>query len=68
MLMGATADGQKELIALFDGNRESEQSWSDLRVDLKQRGLVRVPRIAGDGVRCRFGGPRFPSEPLSLSL
>ena len=38
--MGATADGGKELIAVQDGYRESEPSWSELLVDLKQRGLV----------------------------
>ena len=30
VLMGATADGQKELIAIADGYRESEQSWKEL--------------------------------------
>ncbi len=48
--MGATADGQKELIAVLDGYRESEQSWSELLLDLKQRGLTEAPKIAvGDG-------------------
>ena len=50
VLMGATADGQKELIAVLDGYRESEQSWSELLLDLKQRGLTMSPKIAvGDG-------------------
>ena len=50
VLMGATADGKKELIAVLDGYRESEQSWSELLLDLKQRGLKRPPKIAvGDG-------------------
>ncbi|GAG88456.1 unnamed protein product, partial [marine sediment metagenome] len=50
VLMGATADGQKELIAVLDGYRESEQSWSELLLGLKQRGLARGPKIAvGDG-------------------
>ncbi len=40
VLMGATADGKKELIAVEDGFRESEQSWSTMLLDLKQRGLV----------------------------
>lgn len=40
VLIGATADGQKELIAVVDGYRESEQSWLSLLLDLKQRGLV----------------------------
>ncbi len=50
VLMGATADGKKELIAVLDGYRESEQSWSELLLDLKQRGLTTAPKIAvGDG-------------------
>ena len=44
VLMGATADGQKELIAVLDGYRESEQSWSELLLDLKQRGLTIDPK------------------------
>ena len=36
VLLGATADGHKELIALADGYRESEQSWLTLLVDVKQ--------------------------------
>jgi len=50
VLMGATADGQKELIAAMDGYRESEQSWTELLLDLKQRGLTQAPLLAtGDG-------------------
>ena len=50
VLMGATADGKKELIAVLDGYRESEQSWSELLLDLKNRGLTTAPKIAvGDG-------------------
>jgi putative transposase len=50
VLIGATADGKKELIAVLDGYRESEQSWSELLLDLKQRGLSIAPKIAvGDG-------------------
>lgn len=50
VLMGATADGKKELIAVLDGYRESEQSWSELLLSLKQRGLSESPKIAvGDG-------------------
>jgi putative transposase len=50
VLMGATADGQKELIALADGYRESEQSWKELLLDCKSRGLEIEPSLAiGDG-------------------
>ena len=50
VLMGATADGHKELIAITDGYRESEQSWKALLLDVKARGLVVDPKLAtGDG-------------------
>ena len=50
VLMGATADGEKELIAVRDGFRESEASWSELLTDLKNRGLSVDPELAiGDG-------------------
>jgi transposase-like protein len=46
VLMGATAAGQKELIAVVDGHRESEQSWYTLLLDCKQRGLTVDPKLA----------------------
>ena len=50
VLMGATEDGHKELIAVADGYRESEQSWKALLLDVKARGLVVDPKLAmGDG-------------------
>ena len=50
VVMGATADGHKELLAVLDGYRESEQSWYELLIDLKQRGLTLAPKLAtGDG-------------------
>ena len=50
VVMGATADGKKELIAVQDGYRESEQSWKELLLDLKARGLDTDPELAvGDG-------------------
>jgi transposase-like protein len=50
VLMGATEDGTKELIAMTDGQRESEQSWLELLLDVKARGLSEAPRLAtGDG-------------------
>ena len=50
VLMGATADGRKELIAITDGYRESEQSWKGLLLDVQARGLVIDPKLAtGDG-------------------
>ena len=50
VLMGATEDGTKELIALSEGHRESEMSWRELLLDLKSRGLEAAPQLAvGDG-------------------
>src|SRR5690606_11875174 len=50
VLIGALADGTKELVAVVDGYRESKQSWYELLVDLRQRGLTLAPRLAvGDG-------------------
>ena len=46
VLMGATSGGKKELIGLADGYRESEQSWTELLLDLKQRGLTIDPKLA----------------------
>lgn len=46
VLIGATADGTKELIAVQDGHRESEQSWSSMLLDLKSRGLTIDPKLA----------------------
>jgi transposase-like protein len=50
VLMGATPEGKKELIAIADGHRESEQSWMALLLDCKARGLTTDPKLAtGDG-------------------
>jgi len=50
VLMGALEDGTKELIAMIDGQRESEQGWLELLLDAKSRGLTEPPRLAtGDG-------------------
>jgi len=50
VLMGATKDGEKKLIALTDGHRESAQSWRELLLDVKRRGLTIDPKLAvGDG-------------------
>jgi putative transposase len=50
VLLGATADGKKELIAISDGYRESEPSWKELLLNCKERGLEIEPSLAiGDG-------------------
>jgi len=50
VLMGATPEGKKELIGFKTRLRESAQSWKELLVDLKARGLSIAPEVAvGDG-------------------
>jgi len=46
VLLGATADGTKELIAIQEGYRESEQSWKTLLLDCQGRGLEIAPELA----------------------
>jgi len=45
VLMGATQEGRKELIAVSEGYRESEQSWKELLLDVKARGLASGPKL-----------------------
>lgn len=46
VVIGATASGTKELLAIQDGYRESDASWRELLVDLKHRGLEEPPELA----------------------
>jgi len=50
VVIGATPEGKKELLGFQVGLRESAQSWRELLVDLKARGLAAPPNLAvGDG-------------------
>lgn len=50
VIIGATPEGRKELLGFQVGLRESAQSWRELLVDLKARGLAVPPELAvGDG-------------------
>jgi putative transposase len=50
VLIGATPEGRKELVGFQVGVRESAQSWRELLIEVKQRGLTIAPEIAvGDG-------------------
>ena len=50
VIIGATEDGKKELVAIDGGFRESDLSWTQLLTDLKSRGLAKGPELAiGDG-------------------
>ena len=49
VIIGATPEGKKELVGLVDGVRESAQSWKELLLDLKRRGLAMGPELAVAG-------------------
>ena len=50
VIVGADEFGRKELLAMTDGFRESTESWRELLLDLKRRGLEQDPKLAiGDG-------------------
>ena len=50
VILGATPEGKKEVVGFQVGVRESAQSWRELLVDIKARGLKVPPEIAvGDG-------------------
>lgn len=50
VIIGVTEQGQKELVAVSDGYRESSASWEELLTSLRQRGLTHSPKLStGDG-------------------
>jgi putative transposase len=50
VLIGTTPEGKKELVGFQAGVRESAQSWRELLIEIKRRGLSIAPHIAvGDG-------------------
>ncbi len=50
VIIGVTEHGRKEFIAIEDGYRESDQSWSELLLRIKSQGLRYSPKLAvGDG-------------------
>lgn len=50
VIVGADTEGRKEIVAISDGFRESKESWRNLLLDLKERGLNIGPKLAvGDG-------------------
>jgi putative transposase len=54
VLIGATEDGSKELLAVVDGYRESSQSWRELRGQVKRLGLSGGPKLASATARLAF--------------
>ena len=50
VIIGADERGRKDIVGMVDGYRESAQSWKELLLDLKLRGLESGPELAvGDG-------------------
>lgn len=50
VIVGVTIQGNKEILAIEGGHRESKESWLTLLRMLKERGLVLAPKLAvGDG-------------------
>jgi putative transposase len=64
VIIGATPEGKKELVGLIDGVRESAQSWRELLLDLKRRGLSMAPELAvADGaLACRSPRPELAAR------
>lgn len=46
VITGATVAGEKEVVGIADGYRESEESWKEMLLGLKQRGLLIDPQLA----------------------
>jgi putative transposase len=68
VMIGARADGRKELVALADGYREPAESWADLLRDAARRGMRAPVRAAGDGALGFWSAPRevFPQAREAL--
>ena len=59
VIIGADAMGNKDIVGMVDGYRESAQSWKELLLDLKRRGLETGPELAvGDGAGLLEGATR----------
>ncbi len=46
MIIGVNERGEKHLLAVEDGVRESIQSWREVLLDLKRCGLAEAPKLA----------------------
>lgn len=69
VIIGAKADGSKELIAVVDGFRESKESWASIIRELKRRGLTLGPELAiGDGALGFWAaiGEEFPKTKTQI--
>lgn len=46
VVIGAKYNGEKELLAISEGVRESEASWKELLLEMRDRGMVEDPKLA----------------------
>jgi hypothetical protein len=72
VMIGARPNGEKELLAVEDGYRESAESWKALLRELKRRGMAAPALAVGDGAlgfwaRCARCGPRPASRPAGVT-
>ena len=64
VIIGATPEGKKELVGFTDGLRESSESWRDLLLDLRRRGLTAGPELAvAGGARAAMLGAQDREHP-----
>jgi Transposase, Mutator family len=63
VLIGATPEGKKELVGFQTGVRESAQSWRELLIDIKRRGLDIAPDLPSATARSASGRPSMRSFP-----
>ena len=55
VIVGVNDRGEKHFLAIEDGMRESIQSWKDVLLDLKERGLSSPKLAIGDGAMGFWG-------------
>ena len=67
----ATPEGKKELVGFQTGVRDSTQSWRELLIDIKQRGLEIAPDLrsaTGRSVFCESDRANLSQHPASKVL
>ncbi len=69
VVIGVREDGEKELLAVEDGYRESSDSWAAVFRDLKTRGLNVPKLVTGDGALGAWAALRdvFPGRASSVA-
>ena len=67
VIIGVTEHGHKELVAVEDGLRESETSWTELLMGLRARGLGKGPSLPSVMAPWVFG-ERWPSATRIRSI